>query len=78
MESGTCIRPHVDAGEPPADVVLTLIVRGKNTVRVGNVLIDVNPGDVYAIADAARWDVKHEVLAGWTDRLSVTIRFTVR
>ena len=74
LQRGATIAAHVDAPEPPADVVATLALSG-GSVRVGAAQIDLQPGDVYAISDAARWDVSHEVHASTSDRLSLTLRY---
>ena len=44
-------------------------------MRVGNVVLGVDEGDVYVLTGAARWHVKHEVLPPTNDRMSLTVRF---
>eukprot|EP00457_Paulinella_chromatophora_P012468 gb/GEZN01012678.1/.p1 GENE.gb/GEZN01012678.1/~~gb/GEZN01012678.1/.p1 ORF type:complete len:286 (+),score=19.96 gb/GEZN01012678.1/:60-917(+) len=76
MKAGSRIMPHVDAAQPEADVVATLCVTGSsNMVRCGPVEFEVKPGDLYVLANRARWDVKHEVFGADQDRLSITIRY---
>ena len=68
---------HVGSREKAADVVATVGVSGGgHLVRCGSVEFMVGPGDLYALVDAARWNVKHEVLAADQRRLSITIRYS--
>ena len=47
-------------------------------MRVGGVIFTVAEGDLYALVGSARDDVDHEVYAGRSDRLSVTVRYGAR
>ena len=79
LERGASIAAHVDAPTPPADVVSTIsLSSAPSTVRVGHVHLSVDAGDAYAISGKARWEVSHEVHAGTSDRLSVTVRYAGR
>ena len=75
IERGACVAAHVDAGIPPADVVATLALGGgsRDSVRVGNVVIPLQAGDLYLIGSG--WEVDHEVYASTCDRLSITFRY---
>ena len=75
LQRGAEIQPHIDAPSPPADVIGTVGVVGSAWIRVGAVETQIDEGDVYLLADAARWSVKHEVLPSHKDRLTVTMRF---
>ena len=76
MEGGVYIAPHIDAEDPPCDLIVTLCILGTNAIRVGGVEFCMGPGDVYMLSGVARSGVKHEVLSSSGDRLSVTFRFT--
>lgn len=77
VQRGAQISSHIDAPSPPADVVATLSLGEgmRDTVRVGDVVIPLQPGDLYLISGSARWDVDHEVHASTSDRLSITLRY---
>ncbi len=77
LQRGVAIASHLDAPDPPADVVATLALGDgtDDTVRVGGVVVPLSPGDLYALRGPARWDVEHEVHASRRDRLSLTFRF---
>lgn len=74
---GAAVSSHVDAADPPADVVATVSLGegAVDTVRVGHVVVPLQIGDCYAIGGHARWAVEHEVHPSWRDRLSLTFRF---
>lgn len=76
LERGASVTPHIDAPSPPADVVATLTLSGNSSIIVGGVAVELRVGDVYAIAGAARWDVPHEVRPSFSDRLTLTIRYS--
>ena len=78
LERGTAVASHVDAPEPPAEVVATLALSPGGEIRVGPARFSIEPGDVYAIGGSARWDVTHEVRASTADRLSLTLRYAPR
>ena len=42
---------------------------------MGDVLLSLQPGDLYAICGEARWKASHEVRSSRRDRLSVTLRY---
>ena len=44
-------------------------------MRVGEVVVNLQVGDLYAISGSARWNVDHEVHASTSDRLSITLRY---
>ena len=77
LERGIKIGKHIDDLSKGGKVISTAVLQGENTIRVGNIEFTVAPGDIYALARNARYDVKHEVLPFYTDRLSATIRFGV-
>ena len=58
-------------------MISTAVIQGCNTCRVGDVEFEVQPGDVYAISKTARYDVEHEVMSDYVDRVSVTLRFGI-
>lgn len=77
MEGGVKILPHLDADDPPVDVIATVCLDGgdANVIRVGNVELVVGAGDAYVLSDFARHCVKHEVLSSPHERTSMTFRF---
>ena len=77
IQRGACVARHIDAPSPPADAVATLALgEGRHdTVRVGEVIIPLQAGDLYLISGSARWEVDHEVHSSTSDRLSVTLRY---
>ena len=75
LERGGQVGAHVDDLAKGGKVISTAVISGFNDIRVGNRIFRVEPGDVYALAGRARYDVDHEVLACPDDRLSVTLRF---
>lgn len=77
LERGTPVLPHIDAASPRSEAVATITLQGSATVRVGAVEFEARERDIYILVGPARWDVKHEVLASQTDRLSVTTRYAV-
>lgn len=75
VERGISVGSHKDDLRKGGRVICTAVLEGENYVRVGDVEFRVQPGDVYALCDEARFDVDHEVLPDTSDRLSVTLRF---
>ena len=76
LQRGARITPHVDAPTPPADLVASLALgEAGGTVGVGDVLLSLQPGDLYAICGEARWQASHEMRSSRRDRLSVTLRY---
>ena len=64
------------------DTELLELLYGKSGVRLfvrdEARAVGVDAGDAYAISGKARWEVSHEVHAGTSDRLSVTVRYAGR
>merc|ERR1719277_1728020 len=75
LERGAEVTPHRDALPYGGDMIATLVVEGANEVQVGPVRFRVEPGDLYAIAHGARYDMEHQVGASPRDRFSVTLRY---
>lgn len=77
LEAGARVMPHVDADDPPIDIIATIPITGgtDNLLRVASCEFKISPGDAYILSGKARFDVKHEVLAASEDRISVTMRF---
>lgn len=75
LECGAEVTPHRDALPFGGDMIATYVIEGSSDVRVGAQRFRVDAGDMYAIADEARYDVEHEVMAAPYDRLSVTFRY---
>ena len=75
MECGVRIMPHIDSDVPQVDLIVTACISGSNIIRIGNVDVQVQEGDIYALSGYARHCVKHEVLSSPQDRLTVTYRF---
>jgi len=76
LQRGASITPHIDAPTPPADVVATLTLAGDSSVVVGSAVVELQVGDVYAIAGPARWDYEHAVRPSFGDRLTLTLRYS--
>ena len=77
LERGSRVGKHVDDLVKGGKIISTAVIQGENTIRVGHIEFKVVPGDVYALARSARYDVQHEVLPYVEDRLSATIRFGI-
>mmetsp|Transcript_24520 Transcript_24520/g.76281 ORF Transcript_24520/g.76281 Transcript_24520/m.76281 type:complete len:279 (-) Transcript_24520:67-903(-) len=75
LEGGAQVTPHRDALPYGGDMIATAVVEGGGEVRVGPLRFSVDPGDLYAIAHEARYDVEHEVMWSSRDRFSVTMRY---
>ncbi|KAK3245142.1 hypothetical protein CYMTET_45275 [Cymbomonas tetramitiformis] len=75
LERGSRVGKHFDDFRKGGKIISTAVLQGENIIRVGHIQFKVLPGDVYALARNARYDVKHEVLPDPDDRLSATIRF---
>jgi len=77
VERGSQVGAHVDDIAKGGKVIATCVIAGSNDIRVGDCVFRVEPGDVYALASHARYDVEHEVFACTEDRLSATLRFGI-
>ncbi|CAJ1344662.1 unnamed protein product, partial [Effrenium voratum] len=75
LEPGAEVTPHRDAVPHGGDMIATVVLAGTSEVRVGGQSFVVGPGDFYAIAHEARYNLEHAVLPHWGPRLSVTFRF---
>jgi hypothetical protein len=72
---GGVVGSHIDPVVKGGKVIATLIVNGVTDVRVGDTVLRVEPGDVYGIEGAARYNIEHEVYPTVDDRLTATFRF---
>jgi hypothetical protein len=77
LQRGIRVGKHVDDLVKGGKIISTAVLQGENTIRVGHIEFKVVPGDVYALSRTARYDVQHEVLPFYEDRLSATIRFGI-
>ena len=77
MERGSRVGMHLDDLTKGGKVISTAVLQGNNMIRVGTIEFQVEPGDVYAIARDARYNVEHEVLPCPDDRLTATLRFGI-
>ena len=75
LERGSQVGGHIDDLRKGGRVISTAVIDGANDIRVGDRIFRVEPGDVYALASHARYDVDHEVYSSVSDRLSATLRF---
>ena len=57
LERGIKIGKHIDDLSKGGKVISTAVLQGENTIRVGNIEFTVAPGDIYALARNARYDV---------------------
>lgn len=78
LEAGARVMPHIDADDPPIDIIATIPISGgtHNLLRVAACEFSISPGDAYILSGKARYDVKHEVLAAPQDRVSITLRYS--
>lgn len=72
---GGVVGSHIDNLVKGGKCICTLIVNGTTDVRVGNIVLKVEPGDIYGIEEHARYNVEHEVYSTVDDRLTATFRF---
>ena len=78
MERGSRVGMHLDDLTKGGKVIIsTAVLQGNNMIRVGTIEFQVEPGDVYAIARDARYNVEHEALPCPDDRLTATLRFGI-
>lgn len=75
LESGAEVTAHKDPLPYGGHLIATAVLRGGSDVRVGSVRFRVETGDVYILADDARYNVEHEIEASMEPRISVTLRY---
>eukprot|EP00928_Gymnodinium_smaydae_P052031 TRINITY_DN3575_c0_g1_i1.p1 TRINITY_DN3575_c0_g1~~TRINITY_DN3575_c0_g1_i1.p1 ORF type:complete len:327 (-),score=55.63 TRINITY_DN3575_c0_g1_i1:140-1090(-) len=75
LEPGAEVTAHKDPLPDGGHLIATAVIEGSSDVRVGSVRFRVDAGDVYFLADDARYEVEHEILASAAKRVSITLRY---